>query len=169
VLVVGLDNSGKTTIIASIKPTRSQPGEVVPTVGFEVDQFAKAGLQFTVFDMSGARKYRTLWESYYKDAEAVIFVIDSADELRMPMVKDELDELLAHADLPRGIPVLFFANKKDLPTSLPPGQCAASLMLDKIQDRPWQIVHCAAISGDGVEEGFAWLADTVKKRRERGK
>lgn len=37
------------------------------------------------------------------------------------MVKDELDELLQHRDLPAGIPVLFFANKKDLPSSLPPG------------------------------------------------
>lgn len=40
-------------------------------------------LKFTVFDMSGAGRYRTLWEQYYREAESVIFVIDSADRLRM--------------------------------------------------------------------------------------
>lgn len=80
--MVGLDNAGKSTIIASIKPSKAPTTDVVPTVGFKLEEFTKAGLKFTVFDMSGARKYRTLWESYYKDTEAIIFVIDSADELR---------------------------------------------------------------------------------------
>lgn len=40
-------------------------------------------LTFTVFDMSGAGRYRTLWEQYYREAEAVIYVIDSADKLRL--------------------------------------------------------------------------------------
>jgi len=165
VLVVGLDNSGKTTIINSIKPSKFTTQEVVPTVGFQVEQFSKAGLNFTMFDMSGAGKYRSLWESYYKDTEAIIFVIDSADELRMTVVKDELNSLLMHKDLPSGVPVLFFANKKDLPTSMPPGHCAQVLQLEEIQDRPWQIWHCNALTGEGVDDGFAWLADTVRKRR----
>jgi ADP-ribosylation factor-like protein 6 len=36
-----------------------------------------------VFDMSGAGRYRVLWEQYYQEADAVIFVIDSADKLRL--------------------------------------------------------------------------------------
>ncbi len=40
-------------------------------------------LTFTVFDMSGAGRYRTLWEQYYREADAIIFVVDSADKLRM--------------------------------------------------------------------------------------
>jgi len=33
---------------------------------------------------------------YFREAEAVIFVIDSADKLRMVVAKDELDLLLDH-------------------------------------------------------------------------
>ena len=97
ILVVGLDNSGKSTIISwlkpkkvkrvrgvvrrgrmgawrvrltspSLPPSRSQavPQEVVPTVGFSVEEFSKNGLAFTVFDMSGQGRYRNLWEHYYK-------------------------------------------------------------------------------------------------------
>jgi hypothetical protein len=40
-------------------------------------------LRFTVFDMSGAGRYRTLWEQYYREAESVIFVVDSADKFRL--------------------------------------------------------------------------------------
>lgn len=41
------------------------------------------GLTFTVFDMSGAGRYRMLWEHYYRETQAVIFVLDSADRLRL--------------------------------------------------------------------------------------
>ena len=53
--------------------------DVVPTVGFSVEEFTKNGLSFTVFDMSGQGRYRNLWEHYYKDAQAIIFVIDCSD------------------------------------------------------------------------------------------
>lgn len=43
----------------------------------------RRGLNFTVFDMSGAGRYRMLWEHYYREAQAVIFVLDSADKLRL--------------------------------------------------------------------------------------
>jgi GTPase SAR1 family protein len=40
-------------------------------------------LLFTVFDMSGAGRYRNLWEQYYKDAQAIIYVIDTSDKFRL--------------------------------------------------------------------------------------
>ncbi len=40
-LVVGLDNSGKTTTIERLKPRSKQTVEVAPTVGFNVDEFHK--------------------------------------------------------------------------------------------------------------------------------
>jgi len=41
VLVIGLDNSGKTTTIERLKPRSKQVVEVAPTVGFNVDEFQK--------------------------------------------------------------------------------------------------------------------------------
>ena len=46
--------------------------EVVPTVGFAVEEFAKNNLAFTVFDMSGQGRYRSLWEEYYSNVHAVV-------------------------------------------------------------------------------------------------
>ncbi|RHZ02290.1 hypothetical protein DYB37_009330 [Aphanomyces astaci] len=52
ILVVGLDNSGKTTLVNHLKPKKLQSHEVAPTVGFQVEEFTKYNLSFTVFDMA---------------------------------------------------------------------------------------------------------------------
>jgi ADP-ribosylation factor-like protein 6 len=54
----------------------------VPTVGFAVEEFTKNNISFTVFDMSGQGRYRNLWEHYYKDVQAIIFVVDTSDKIR---------------------------------------------------------------------------------------
>ncbi|GIL88366.1 hypothetical protein Vretimale_15047 [Volvox reticuliferus] len=163
VLVVGLDNSGKTTIIERLKPRPKQSTEVAPTVGFSVDELQKGSLTFTVFDMSGAGRYRTLWEQYYREADAVIFVVDSADKLRMVVARDEMEHMLAHPNL-RKVPVLFFANKKDVPVAMPPVEIAQALGLDNIKDRPWQIVPSNGLSGEGVDNGVDWLAERLGRQ-----
>lgn len=114
VLVVGLDNSGKSTILNHLKPPESKSTDVVPTVGFNVERFKSKTLTLTAFDMSGQGRYRNLWENYYKECHGVIFVVDSADRMRIVVAKEELDELLKNKDLAgRRVPILFFANKMD--------------------------------------------------------
>ncbi|KXZ52416.1 BBS3B protein [Gonium pectorale] len=162
VLVVGLDNSGKTTIIERLKPRPKQSMEVAPTVGFNVEEVQKGALTFTVFDMSGAGRYRTLWEQYYREADAVIFVVDSGDKLRMVVARDEMEHMLAHPNL-RKVPVVFFANKKDLPISLPPAEIAQALGLNDIQDRPWNIFPSNGLTGEGLDRGMDWLAERLGK------
>lgn len=162
ILLVGLDNSGKSTIVERLKPQKLQAPEVAPTVGFSVEEFEQAGLCFTVFDMSGAGRYRNLWEQYFRETEAIIFVVDSADKIRLAVVKDELDTMLSNEDLGRA-PLLVFANKQDLPTALPPVDIAQGLNLDALKDRAWMIVPSNALTGDGLAKGVEWLGDKIKK------
>lgn len=163
VLVVGLDNSGKSTLINHLKPKKSSTFEVVPTVGFSVEHFQKGKLKFEAFDMSGVGRYRPLWEQYYRDAQAVIFVVDSTDKIRMVVAKDELMSMLRHADLGERVPVLVFANKMDLPGAMDPPEVMAQLGLSEIERNPWHIRASNALSGDGVSEGITWLAEVVAK------
>ena len=44
--------------------------------------------------MSGQGKYRDLWSTYYDSSEAIIFVLDSADTLRIKVAKNEIDMML---------------------------------------------------------------------------
>ncbi len=90
--MVGLDASGKTTILHQLKI-----GETVktftPTIGFNsVEQLYK-GLNFTVWDIGGRDKIRVLWKHYYKDADGLIFVVDSNDKERISEASEELKKM----------------------------------------------------------------------------
>jgi ADP-ribosylation factor-like protein 6 len=168
ILVIGLDNSGKTTIINYLKAKKGAPAnisyEVTPTVGFQVEEFASNNIKFTVYDMSGQGRYRSLWEQYYEDAQAIIYVLDSTDKLRMCVAKEELWTLLGNEMIKsKNIPVLFFANKIDIPGSLTPDQCMDELDLYKIREKPWHIISSNGLSGTGIQEGIKWLCDQVGK------
>mmetsp|Transcript_29456 Transcript_29456/g.68284 ORF Transcript_29456/g.68284 Transcript_29456/m.68284 type:complete len:182 (-) Transcript_29456:194-739(-) len=161
IIVIGLDNSGKTTIINKLKPKKAQLEETAPTVGFQIESFSKSNISFTCVDMSGAGRYRSLWEHYYKDAQAIVFVIDCSDKLRMCVVKEELDRLLRHPDTGKR-PTMFFANKMDISGHLQAVECVQILELDKIKDRPWHITASNALTGEGLEEGVSWISEHVR-------
>uniref|UniRef100_A0A8K9WMZ8 ADP-ribosylation factor-like protein 6 n=1 Tax=Oncorhynchus mykiss TaxID=8022 RepID=A0A8K9WMZ8_ONCMY len=173
VLCLGLDNSGKTTIINQLKPIivclsvfclcvlQTQTQDIVPTIGFNIEKFKSSSLSFTVFDMSGQSRYRNLWEHYYKESHAIIFVIDSGDKLRMVVAKEELDTLLNHQDIcSRRMPVLLFANKSDLREAMSSVKVSQLLCLENIKDKPWHICASNAVKGEGLQEGVDWLQGT---------
>lgn len=80
-ICVGLDNSGKTTMLNTIKPKKMASTEIAPTIGYSIETFSKNNIEFTVFDMSGQGKYREMWTDYTKGVDGIIFVIDSADQV----------------------------------------------------------------------------------------
>uniref|UniRef100_A0A8C9XMC5 ADP-ribosylation factor-like protein 6 n=1 Tax=Sander lucioperca TaxID=283035 RepID=A0A8C9XMC5_SANLU len=151
VLCLGLDNSGKTTIINQLKPSNAQAQDIL----FIIKQ--------QLFDMSGQGRYRNLWEHYYKEGQAIIFVIDSADKLRMVVAKEELDTLLNHSDIKhRRIPILFFANKMDVRDALSSVKVSQLLCLENIKDKPWHICATDALKGEGLQEGVDWLQGMMR-------
>ncbi|XP_014781316.1 ADP-ribosylation factor-like protein 6 [Octopus bimaculoides] len=162
ILVIGLDNSGKSTILNYLKPSDIRSQDIVPTVGFNVERFQTKSLSFSAFDMSGQGRYRSLWEHYYKDCHGIIFVIDSSDLLRMVVAKDELDHLLTHQHIKnRHVPLLFYANKMDMRDSISKLKCVELLGLDQLKIRAWHICSSNALTGDGVSEGISWLTEQI--------
>jgi signal recognition particle receptor subunit beta len=60
-----------------------------------------------------------------------------------------------------GIPLLIFANKQDLKICLDVEEIISSLELDKIKNRPWNILATSAKTRMGISEGFLWLKDCI--------
>jgi len=84
IILLGLDNAGKTTLLSSIKslylPDHPLPAtKTVPTVGQNVSTITLPDMYMKVWDVGGQHSLRKLWQSYYKSCHAIIFVIDSSD------------------------------------------------------------------------------------------
>ncbi|XP_058174214.1 ADP-ribosylation factor-like protein 6 [Anopheles ziemanni] len=170
ILVVGLNNSGKSTIVNHFKNPNERTSIIVPTVGFSVERFEicllipDQGVFFTAFDMSGATRYRSLWEHHFKACKGIVFVIDSSDRMRLVVVKDELEILLQHPDIAnRRVPILFFANKMDCTEALSSVKIAAGLGLEKIKDKPWHISSSNALTGEGLQDGVQWMVHQIRE------
>lgn len=109
ILMLGLDNSGKTTILYHL-----QIGEVVstiPTIGFNVETVQFKNIKFQVWDLGGQTSIRPYWRCYYANTQAVIFVVDSSDRERLPISKAELLAMLSEDELQEA-KLLVFANKQ---------------------------------------------------------
>ncbi|KAL8841297.1 MAG: hypothetical protein Q9176_003390 [Flavoplaca citrina] len=85
-LLLGLDNAGKTTLLSAIKTlyntspdTPPIAQKTVPTVGQNVSTIELPDMYLKIWDVGGQLSLRNLWKSYYASAHAVIFVVDSTD------------------------------------------------------------------------------------------
>jgi len=159
VLILGLDNAGKTTILY-----RMQMGTLIqtlPTVGLNVEELKCNGLKLTVWDLGGQATIRPYWKLYYHNTGALVFVVDAADGRRLSVARQELSAMLQEEELKR-IPVLIFANKMDVEGALPLSHITEQLHLTEIRDRPWHIQPSSAVEGRGLAEGFTWLTNLLK-------
>jgi len=161
ILILGLDNAGKTTLLYRLKI-----GEVVttiPTIGFNVESVTYKTLNFNVWDLGGQTSIRPYWRCYYANTAAVVFVIDSTDLERLETAAGELRAMLQEEEL-RDAALLVFANKQDQPGAKGAGEISEALKLAELKDRNWSIMACSAIDGRGVNEGMDWLVVSTSER-----
>ncbi|CAG8643579.1 1438_t:CDS:2, partial [Racocetra fulgida] len=69
------------------------------------------------WDLGGQRELQGIWEKYYSECHAIIFVVDSTDKERIEECKEIFEKIITNEEV-EGVPVLMLANKQDLPNSL---------------------------------------------------
>lgn len=119
ILILGLDNAGKTTFLEHLKLLYPTPNEtkkteeptntsdtikakrILPTVGqniatikyvgTESNQFNNINIKF--WDLGGQKSLRSMWSRYYKSCHGIIFIIDSTDTERFQECYETLREI----------------------------------------------------------------------------
>ena len=134
-----------------------------PKLIFAVQTVEYKHISFTVWDIGGQTKIRPLWQHYYENCDAIIYVVDSSDSLRMKEAREELEEVLGD-DRVRDSSLLVFANKQDMPGAMNPTEITEKLGLTEKRTREWFIQSACATKGDGLYEGLDWLSKTLAKR-----
>ncbi|CAI2381137.1 unnamed protein product [Moneuplotes crassus] len=143
VLLLGLDNSGKTTLLYRIK--NDEFSDSVPTIGLNIEEVEKENFRMTLWDVSG--KSKKLWKHYYDRVDGIIFVVDSTDTDRISEVKRELESIILEETL-QTVPIMILCNKTDISNGL---KCL------KTENDNFDIAPCSAKTGIGVWEGIEKL------------
>src|SRR4030042_6836265 len=89
IILMGLDNSGKTSILLSLKGDRNLMNyfSLKPTPGMQVSEVTGLGHQYFVWDFGGQESYRQHYfddlPKYLEHTNRLIFVIDIQDRTRV--------------------------------------------------------------------------------------
>ena len=163
ILLIGLDNAGKTTILNFIKSKKFVQTE--PTVGLNIETIIIKNFEFLIFDVGG--KVRTLWSHYYENLSAIIFVVDSTDRGRLWEIREELKKI-NHELKYQAIPALIFYNKQDLEKVVDFSELIDSTGIKEILELDVIVQKCSAKTGDGVYEGLDKLSSFLLISEKRG-
>lgn len=164
IVMLGLDNAGKTTVLYKLKL-----GEVVttiPTIGFNVESVVYNNISFTVWDVGGQTKIRPLWQHYFENSDAVVYVVDSADPARLAESREELEYVLGD-DRTRDAVLLVFSNKMDQPGACSTAEVTDKLGLHRFTGRQWYIQSTCAVTGEGIVDGLEWVATNLRNKKRR--
>ncbi|KAM4068166.1 ADP-ribosylation factor family protein [Hirsutella rhossiliensis] len=186
VILLGLDNAGKTTFHEQVKslfiPDAAEPKlKTVPTVGQNVSTITLPDMYLKLWDVGGQMSLRNLWQSYYASCHAIVFIIDSTDigdgsldgddGGRLEECRLVLEDVLQHSET-EGVPLLILANKQDCEDCVETIRIKEGLVKkvmegDKASSiRDSRVLSMSALTGDGVREAVDWVRTRVQWNKE---
>ncbi|GMS92506.1 hypothetical protein PENTCL1PPCAC_14681 [Pristionchus entomophagus] len=162
ILLVGLDNAGKTTLLHMLNDDRMP--ESLRTHDPDL-----TSLQFAEFDLGGMpNSYdRRRWDNFAWAASGIVIIVDAADPDRMEEARKQVDSILNDEKV-ADIPFLILGNKIDRPGALQEEEFVRALGVrnlrtgNKIGYELWgrrnlEIRMCSIVKRQGYLGGLRWL------------
>ncbi|KZC09895.1 ADP-ribosylation factor-like protein 13B [Dufourea novaeangliae] len=169
ILIVGLDNAGKTSILNRISGDSDK--NVLPTIGFRTVSLKYKSYTVKLYDIGGNSQIRSLWTKYYSGIHGLIYVVDASDISRLTENKVVFGELISHECI-SGKPLLLLANKQDVNGAIDELDLVENLDIEHAANTmkcPTRVEICSCIEGEsqlkdstiGIKNGYKWLLDTI--------
>jgi len=168
ILILGLDNAGKTTFLeaAKMKLVPNHQGanlqKITTTVGLNLGKIDTNGVRLNFWDLGGQEELQALWDKYYQECHAIIYVVDSSDRERIEQSKETFNSMIKNENV-RGVPLLVAANKQDLVDCMGVREVKPlfEANLELVGAREVMTLATSGLTGDGVVEGIDWVAQCV--------
>jgi len=167
VLFLGLDNAGKTTLLRMLRDDKLIVHP--PTFHPQKEELTVGGVNFEAHDLGGHPDGRKAWPSYFVDVSGIVFLVDSTDKERFPLVRDVLSQLLVQEQL-QGVPFLVLGNKVDAKEAVSELRLRESVGLETTTGKgkpsgakgkgaqTIEVFMCSIVKRAGYADGFKWLA-----------
>ncbi|XP_029035544.2 ADP-ribosylation factor-like protein 13B isoform X1 [Osmia bicornis bicornis] len=170
-LIVGLDNAGKTSVLNCISGELDK--SVLPTMGFRTVSLKYKSYVVKIYDIGGSSQIRSLWPKYYNSIHGLIYVVDASDISRLTENKVVFGELISHEYI-SGKPLLLLANKQDINGAIDELDLVEHLDVEHAVNTmkcPTRVEICSCNckgeqlkdSSIGIKNGYRWLLDTIAK------
>ena len=157
IILLGIQNAGKTTILYRL--SLGQLVQTTPTIGSNVEEISYNNVKLQAWDLGGQESTRSVWDVYFVNTDAIIYVIDSHDS-NYEESKNQFYKLLENEALKNAV-ILIYANKQDLSGAKSVNDIIALYELNKLKDHVWNIQPCSAQTGEGLITGMKWLSDQL--------
>lgn len=177
VLILGLDNSGKTTLLTMLQnnkidiPRRTQaPNKAELRIG---------NIRIHATDTGGhdTARQKYPWEGYFhRHISGIVFVVDASDSERIARAAREINAIIVHPLL-QSAKIVVLGNKIDLGKAMSEGELVDALGLNEQResrdgsgsgsmggcggDRV-RVYMCSIVHKMGYGEALQWLVETGK-------
>jgi len=119
-------------------------------------------LTFLSWDLGGQPRFRSMWERYCRNVNAIVFIVDSADKGALDIAKEELHSLLEKPAM-EGIPLLVLGNKSDLSDHLTVDELIERLDLKVVSRREVSCYGISAKEETNLDAVLQWLIAKAQK------
>ncbi|XP_005738975.1 ADP-ribosylation factor-like protein 5B [Pundamilia nyererei] len=96
VIIVGLDNAGKTTILYQF--LMNEVVHTSPTIGSNVEEIVVKNTHFLMWDIGGQESLRSSWNTYYSNTEdlrkAAVLIFANKQDMKDCMSAAEISKYL---------------------------------------------------------------------------
>ncbi|ELP87031.1 ADP-ribosylation factor, putative [Entamoeba invadens IP1] len=157
VVMIGLDNAGKTTIMYQLK--LKEMVKTVPTIGFNLERINIGRTIFEIRDLGGQSKIRTLWRHYYNEIDAVVFVVDLTDFERLPEAQTEFQKVTQNKNLGKTV-LLVLGNKMDDTKAIDKRSLENVLNVQNVKQKV-EVRLVSARFNKGIYPAFEWLSQNL--------
>jgi ADP-ribosylation factor related protein 1 len=169
ILILGLDNSGKSTYLEQVKTKFTanyrmmNPAKITTTVGCNIGKVDIGNVRLNFWDLGGQEELQSLWDKYYAECHGIIYMIDSTDRVRLDESWQAFHKMIQNEQL-IGLPLLVACNKQDLDDCLTVAEIKKQFnkSATQIGVRNCMATATSALTGDGVHEGINWMKECVE-------
>jgi ADP-ribosylation factor related protein 1 len=129
----------------------------------------KGNVRLNFWDLGGQEELQSLWDKYYAESHAIIYMIDSTDRQRLEESWKAFDKMIQNEQL-EGLPLLVACNKQDLSEvcmTVPDMKKQFNKSSSHIGVRNCMVTATSALTGEGVHEGIHWVKECIEANSSR--
>ncbi|XP_070503898.1 uncharacterized protein [Chironomus tepperi] len=160
VLIFGPENSGKTTLLYQFK--YSEFIQTIPTFSCNCETIFFNNLPMTFWDVGSSAPVQQFFNSYLKDKNALVFVIDASDKERIGNARWLLSQVM---DDVQSMPLIIVGNKIDEVDVMDKNEIIEKLGLNQKDEWEYRIVMTSATTNEGIDEALKCIYMCLYSRR----